>query len=468
MVRGQPVRHGRRRARRAARTSSSAGARRHRRLDARAARAVGDATAYCASQVRRRRLHPGARGRAGGPGRRHPARPGRHADRVLRRPHRAVQARPGRPAQRPRRRRRGGAVRPAPAGRLRGARARRRLRRRSRPGRDRPRAGPAGARARRPAHRRRRRCAALRRRLARRTALVLGGPAPLGALARRLGVVDEVLPRAGSRRRSPAAGRPPDVAVNLHGRGPQSHRLLAGAAARRLVAFACPAAGSATGPAWRADEHEVDRWCRLVALGRRRLPTPTDLRLPSPHRASAQRQRACVHPGAARRVPALAGGALGGGGRRPWPRTGHRVVVTGHPRRGRPVRARSRPPRPGVEDACGRLDLRRPGRPGRRGRRCCSAATPAWRTSRRPSARRRCCCSGRCHRPLWGPAIDPHLHRSLWHARRCDPRPGDPHGAVRPAAAATAVPEVVDAPRTCSSCGRLRGRQVRSLSSRSS
>ncbi|MGW5673321.1 glycosyltransferase family 9 protein, partial [Micromonospora sp. NPDC003776] len=53
------------------------------------------------------------------------------------------------------------------------------------------------------------------------------------------------------------SGPPPALAVNLHGRGPQSHRMLAGARPGRLWAFASAEAGH-DGPPWRADEHEVD------------------------------------------------------------------------------------------------------------------------------------------------------------------------------------------------------------------
>jgi ADP-heptose:LPS heptosyltransferase len=55
------------------------------------------------------------------------------------------------------------------------------------------------------------------------------------------------------------------VAVNLHGRGPQSHRLLLALAPERLVAFAHPdVPESRDGPRWLAGEHEVRRWCRML------------------------------------------------------------------------------------------------------------------------------------------------------------------------------------------------------------
>lgn len=55
-----------------------------------------------------------------------------------------------------------------------------------------------------------------------------------------------------------------DVAVNLHGRGPQSHGLLRSLEPGRLLGFADPDDPSSAGPSWRADEHEVHRWCRML------------------------------------------------------------------------------------------------------------------------------------------------------------------------------------------------------------
>jgi len=66
-------------------------------------------------------------------------------------------------------------------------------------------------------------------------------------------------------------GEPPDpslasrlprgaLAVNLHGRGPESHALLRAAGPERLIGFDLPG-----GPAWDGREHEVLRWCRLLA-----------------------------------------------------------------------------------------------------------------------------------------------------------------------------------------------------------
>lgn len=77
-----------------------------------------------------------------------------------------------------------------------------------------------------------------------------------------IGVVDGVVPTKGL---TPIEGiSPPDVAVNLHGRGPQSHTVLRATGPRELFGFACPAAGFVDGPDWDESMHEVDRWCTLA------------------------------------------------------------------------------------------------------------------------------------------------------------------------------------------------------------
>lgn len=78
------------------------------------------------------------------------------------------------------------------------------------------------------------------------------------------GGADEVVDHYGLQPLHPSLCEP-DVAVDLHGRGPGSQPLLLALSPRRLVAFAhrdIPA--TAGGPRWRPDEHEVNRWCRLL------------------------------------------------------------------------------------------------------------------------------------------------------------------------------------------------------------
>ncbi|MBW3602588.1 MAG: glycosyltransferase family 9 protein, partial [Actinobacteria bacterium] len=93
---------------------------------------------------------------------------------------------------------------------------------------------------------------------------VLAAPAALAPLAGLTGAVDAVVDTAGLVRLDPALDGA-DVAVNLHGRGPQSHLVLLDAAPRRVVAFGHPDVPATAGsPSWRDDEHEVARWCRLL------------------------------------------------------------------------------------------------------------------------------------------------------------------------------------------------------------
>ncbi|WP_372478520.1 glycosyltransferase family 9 protein [Streptomyces olivaceus] len=161
--------------------------------------------------------------------------------------------------------------------------------------------------------------------------LVLAGPAELAPVAAATGAVDRVLPAAEPGRAVPRTldwtGPPPDVAVDLHGNGPPSHRLLAGLRPRRLLAFAHPGTPEVEGPPWCPQEHERDRWCRLLrAYGI--AADPADLRLPHPGGPSPAPGAVVLHPGA-------------GAPSRCWPvaryaavaealrARGRRVVVTG-------------------------------------------------------------------------------------------------------------------------------------------
>jgi hypothetical protein len=119
----------------------------------------------------------------------------------------------------------------------------------------------------------------------------------------------------------------PAVAVNLHGRGPQSHRLLQSLSPGSLAAFRSSAADH-PGPVWAADEHEVRRWCRLVEESLDLPADPADLLLDRPAPDPPDEGTVVVHPGAA--YPA-----------RRWPpdrfaevarwaaAQGYRVVLTG-------------------------------------------------------------------------------------------------------------------------------------------
>jgi ADP-heptose:LPS heptosyltransferase len=155
--------------------------------------------------------------------------------------------------------------------------------------------------------------------------VLLAAPEPLRPLVQLTGGVDGQIP---TEELAPPAwcGEPPDVAVNLHGKGPQSHRLLLDLRPARLIAFANAAAG-VDGPSWRADEHEVWRWCRLLEASGV-AADPADLDLLPPSRAPVVAGATVVHPGAAdprRRWPADRFAEVA----RSLADAGHHVLVTG-------------------------------------------------------------------------------------------------------------------------------------------
>jgi ADP-heptose:LPS heptosyltransferase len=126
--------------------------------------------------------------------------------------------------------------------------------------------------------------------------LVLATTPALEPLAGLVDAVDAVLP---ARELEPLdwSGPPPELAVDLHGKGPASHVVVADLRPDRLLTFASP---GYPGPTWYPDEHEVRRWCRLVSegLGVDADPDALDLAVPSvPSPAPAG--VALVHPGAA-------------------------------------------------------------------------------------------------------------------------------------------------------------------------
>lgn len=95
------------------------------------------------------------------------------------------------------------------------------------------------------------------------SSLVLAAPAWLAPLALHCGAADRVL---ATEPLGPVRAWAPRLAVNLHGRGPQSHRVLLATRPDRLVAYRHrDVPESAGAPRWRPGEHEVRRWCRLLA-----------------------------------------------------------------------------------------------------------------------------------------------------------------------------------------------------------
>jgi ADP-heptose:LPS heptosyltransferase len=137
---------------------------------------------------------------------------------------------------------------------------------------------------------------------------LLATPAVLGPLAMLSGAVDRVID-VQPLHPLPAECKEAEVAIDLHGRGPASHRVLLATGPARLIAFANPEVpGTESFPQWREDEHEVQRWCRLLTEnGIPADPSDLDLPVPSTPAPAFARGSVVIHPGAAypaRRWPA--------------------------------------------------------------------------------------------------------------------------------------------------------------------
>jgi ADP-heptose:LPS heptosyltransferase len=287
--------------------------------------------------------------------------------------------------------------------------------------------------------------------------IVLAAPGGLAALVPLAGAIDELLPAA---ELEPVGwtGPSPDVAIDLHGRGPASHRLLAVLQPHRLITFGGRHGGGFAGPPWRAGEHEVARWCRLCSESG--IPAdPADLRLtavpggeepgpalPAPAvalpPAPGDGGPTLVHPGAAapsRRWPPERFAAVAA----ELARLGHQVVVTG-----------SAAERPLAQEVARRAGL--PGRPVLAGRTSLAELAALTASARlvvsgdtglahlatayaRPSV----VLFGPVPPAEWGPPADPR-HQVLWAG--VDGYRGDPHGRrTDPALAAIPVSDVLSA-----------------------
>ncbi len=124
--------------------------------------------------------------------------------------------------------------------------------------------------------------------------IVLATPGWLAPIVALLDSVDELLPTAGLSRPLAMPTGEVDIAVNLHGRGPESSSLLAGLVPRRLLAHA---PDTPDGPEWIEDQAERERWARLVrSAGAPADPDDLAIRVPDcePSVAGA----AVVHVGA--------------------------------------------------------------------------------------------------------------------------------------------------------------------------
>lgn len=121
-----------------------------------------------------------------------------------------------------------------------------------------------------------------------------------------------------------------DVAVNLHGSGPRSHRVLLDSRPRRLVSFEHPDIAPSRGfPSWSPNEPETVRWCRMLAEhGIPALPHELDIDPPPGEPPPLAAGATVIHPGAAsgaRRWPAKRFAAVA----RAELAAGRDVVITG-------------------------------------------------------------------------------------------------------------------------------------------
>jgi ADP-heptose:LPS heptosyltransferase len=90
--------------------------------------------------------------------------------------------------------------------------------------------------------------------------IVLAAPRSLTPLVKLTGLVDRQV-NAGELNPIESPPTEPELAIDLHGNGPLSRALLEPCRPRRLLAYADGAVQ------WRHNEHEVERWCRLLREG---------------------------------------------------------------------------------------------------------------------------------------------------------------------------------------------------------
>lgn len=269
--------------------------------------------------------------------------------------------------------------------------------------------------------------------------IVLAGPAALAPVARWSGAVDQVVAARPLTPLDPSLDGA-DLAVNLHGRGPESTRVLAATGPRRALAFDLP-----RGPAWDDGEHERARWCRLLAAeGIAADPDDVDLVVPDGALPDvggvAPVGATVVHPGAARaavRWPADRFAAVAAAERR----AGRRVVVTGSAAEtdlARAVAERAGLDRPAV--LAGRTDLAGLARVVAAAGRVVSGDTGVAHLAvalGTPTVT----VFGPVDPALWGPPAGRPRHRVVWAGRT-----GDPHAdAPFPGLEAVTVDDVLSA-----------------------
>jgi ADP-heptose:LPS heptosyltransferase len=157
--------------------------------------------------------------------------------------------------------------------------------------------------------------------------IVLATPERFRELAMLSGAIDEVAPTPGLGRVLPRRS-PPDMAVNLHGSGPESIADLRSLMPGTLLTHRHPGHSDLAGPPWRADLHEIDRWCGMLEWFGIACE-PDDLTIERPVGYPDRSGAVVIHPGAAaaaRRWPAERFAAVAA----ELASEGNDVVVTGN------------------------------------------------------------------------------------------------------------------------------------------
>ncbi|MFI9345621.1 glycosyltransferase family 9 protein [Streptomyces sp. NPDC052773] len=264
--------------------------------------------------------------------------------------------------------------------------------------------------------------------------LVLAAPGRLAEPAAATGVVDRLLPAEAPDRAVPTTlawpGPGPDVAVDLHGNGPPSHLLLQRLRPGQLLGYAHPGTPGLPGPVWREDEHERDRWCRLLTWYG--IPAdPADLWIPAPATPSPAPGAVVIHPGAdaaARCWPAERFAAVA----RALRAQGHDVVVTagaGETALAGCVAARAGLPPDRVLGGAADVPFDRLAALVA-GARCVIVGDTGLAHLATALGTPSVVLFGPVSPRLWGPPPDPR-HHVLWHPDDDQsPRPGDAHGRV--------------------------------------
>lgn len=156
--------------------------------------------------------------------------------------------------------------------------------------------------------------------------VMLAAPDRYRELAMLTGAIDELLPTACLGDVRPLAGAPA-LAVNLHGCGPQSIDHLLAWTPHSVITHCHHGHPTLKGPRWRADLHEVHRWCALLESAG--IPCDlSDMTLTRPPIHFDETGAVVIHPGAsapARQWPADRFAAVAAALRD----DGHEVIITG-------------------------------------------------------------------------------------------------------------------------------------------